>query len=444
MQRIGESRWRPLELCWWPEQTALPAKGKEYPGLGYKRLMAYTRQALHGPGAVVLTCAVLMLMSATATANSCTNFYKNAYYESTGICNTDSCVFNKLGIIDTDCGTSRCSGVTYVPVPGCNPATGSNCLGNIACANNATSCAGILADTICFFTGTGDDFKACTALSTPFPTPPTLAIAPPAIPTSSLSLPSSALPKPAISTPTSPSPPSPPSPSPFPPSPSPPSPPSPSPFPPSPSPLSPPSPSPFPPSPSPLSPPSPSPFPPSPSPPSPPSPSPFPPSPSPPSPFPPSPPPSPPPAAPGFPFCVCNRAAANTPFEFTLTSVSSVPVTNVFHVRPCNANSNSCCSMDLNKVEFLSGDRCHGSVQAVFVNGVSRSWSWQIYGPGKFVFKITNLGLSSRPGPNYAGSACPSFETFFPARVYSIFTARQNCCPVAPLRLPSSASDEVE
>ncbi|KAJ9523302.1 hypothetical protein QJQ45_005265 [Haematococcus lacustris] len=38
MQRIGESRWRPLELCYWPEQTALPAKGKEYPGLGYKRL----------------------------------------------------------------------------------------------------------------------------------------------------------------------------------------------------------------------------------------------------------------------------------------------------------------------------------------------------------------------------------------------------------------------
>ncbi|KAJ9508405.1 hypothetical protein QJQ45_011910 [Haematococcus lacustris] len=35
---IGESRWRPLELCYWPEQGALPAKGKEYPGLGYKRL----------------------------------------------------------------------------------------------------------------------------------------------------------------------------------------------------------------------------------------------------------------------------------------------------------------------------------------------------------------------------------------------------------------------
>ncbi|KAJ9511247.1 hypothetical protein QJQ45_017159 [Haematococcus lacustris] len=36
--RIGESRWRPPELCWWPEQGRLPAKGKEYPGLGYKRL----------------------------------------------------------------------------------------------------------------------------------------------------------------------------------------------------------------------------------------------------------------------------------------------------------------------------------------------------------------------------------------------------------------------
>ncbi|KAJ9509226.1 hypothetical protein QJQ45_001678 [Haematococcus lacustris] len=38
MQRIGKSRWRPLELCYWPDQPALPAKGKEYPGLGYKRL----------------------------------------------------------------------------------------------------------------------------------------------------------------------------------------------------------------------------------------------------------------------------------------------------------------------------------------------------------------------------------------------------------------------
>ncbi|GFH31638.1 hypothetical protein HaLaN_30716 [Haematococcus lacustris] len=37
MQRIGESKWRPLELCYWPEQGKLPAKGKEYRDLGYKR-----------------------------------------------------------------------------------------------------------------------------------------------------------------------------------------------------------------------------------------------------------------------------------------------------------------------------------------------------------------------------------------------------------------------
>ncbi|KAJ9509551.1 hypothetical protein QJQ45_001996 [Haematococcus lacustris] len=35
MQRIGEAKWRPLELCWWPE---LPANGKEFPELGCKRL----------------------------------------------------------------------------------------------------------------------------------------------------------------------------------------------------------------------------------------------------------------------------------------------------------------------------------------------------------------------------------------------------------------------
>ncbi|KAJ9505834.1 hypothetical protein QJQ45_026012 [Haematococcus lacustris] len=45
MQRIGESKWRPLELCWWPDQGALPAKGKEYPGLGYKRLRDKPRMA---------------------------------------------------------------------------------------------------------------------------------------------------------------------------------------------------------------------------------------------------------------------------------------------------------------------------------------------------------------------------------------------------------------
>ncbi|KAJ9527760.1 hypothetical protein QJQ45_000320 [Haematococcus lacustris] len=51
MQRIGESRWRPLELCWWPEQWKLPAKGKEYPGLGYTRLRDKPPKAQQQPAA---------------------------------------------------------------------------------------------------------------------------------------------------------------------------------------------------------------------------------------------------------------------------------------------------------------------------------------------------------------------------------------------------------
>ncbi|KAJ9514924.1 hypothetical protein QJQ45_028656 [Haematococcus lacustris] len=37
MQRAGESMWRPLELCRWPHRARLPAKGKEYPALGFKK-----------------------------------------------------------------------------------------------------------------------------------------------------------------------------------------------------------------------------------------------------------------------------------------------------------------------------------------------------------------------------------------------------------------------
>ncbi|KAJ9524925.1 hypothetical protein QJQ45_005900 [Haematococcus lacustris] len=53
MQRIGERRWRPLELCWWPKRTALPAKGKEYPDLGYKRLRDCPPKAQQQQPAVV-------------------------------------------------------------------------------------------------------------------------------------------------------------------------------------------------------------------------------------------------------------------------------------------------------------------------------------------------------------------------------------------------------
>ncbi|GFH11588.1 hypothetical protein HaLaN_07109 [Haematococcus lacustris] len=38
LQRAGESKWRPLELCRWQQRARLPAKGKEYPALGFKKL----------------------------------------------------------------------------------------------------------------------------------------------------------------------------------------------------------------------------------------------------------------------------------------------------------------------------------------------------------------------------------------------------------------------
>ncbi|KAJ9517135.1 hypothetical protein QJQ45_009109 [Haematococcus lacustris] len=38
LQRAGESKWRPLELCRWPHRGRLPAQGKEYPALGFKKL----------------------------------------------------------------------------------------------------------------------------------------------------------------------------------------------------------------------------------------------------------------------------------------------------------------------------------------------------------------------------------------------------------------------
>ncbi|KAJ9519778.1 hypothetical protein QJQ45_013455 [Haematococcus lacustris] len=38
LQRAGESKWRPLELCRWKDRGTAPAEGKEHPGLGSKKL----------------------------------------------------------------------------------------------------------------------------------------------------------------------------------------------------------------------------------------------------------------------------------------------------------------------------------------------------------------------------------------------------------------------
>ncbi|KAJ9524356.1 hypothetical protein QJQ45_008545 [Haematococcus lacustris] len=37
--RAGEAPKRPVELCWWPHRSAARALSKEYPGLGFKKLI---------------------------------------------------------------------------------------------------------------------------------------------------------------------------------------------------------------------------------------------------------------------------------------------------------------------------------------------------------------------------------------------------------------------
>ncbi|KAJ9514204.1 hypothetical protein QJQ45_012179 [Haematococcus lacustris] len=46
LQRAGESKWRPLELCRWPHRARLLAKGREYPALGFKKLRDQAPKAL--------------------------------------------------------------------------------------------------------------------------------------------------------------------------------------------------------------------------------------------------------------------------------------------------------------------------------------------------------------------------------------------------------------
>ncbi|KAJ9509674.1 hypothetical protein QJQ45_011341 [Haematococcus lacustris] len=47
VQRIGAGRGRPLELCWWPDQATLPAKGNECSEVGYKWLRDRPPKAQH-------------------------------------------------------------------------------------------------------------------------------------------------------------------------------------------------------------------------------------------------------------------------------------------------------------------------------------------------------------------------------------------------------------
>ncbi|KAJ9518323.1 hypothetical protein QJQ45_010201 [Haematococcus lacustris] len=54
LHRAGESKWRSLELCRWPHRARLPANGKEYLALGFKKL----RDSPQGPGPAACSTGV--------------------------------------------------------------------------------------------------------------------------------------------------------------------------------------------------------------------------------------------------------------------------------------------------------------------------------------------------------------------------------------------------
>ncbi|KAJ9522159.1 hypothetical protein QJQ45_005210 [Haematococcus lacustris] len=153
MQRIGESRWRPLELCYWPEQGALPAKVKGYPGLGYKRLRDQPPKAQEQQPAVAQKCAassigpdqssdyvrrsstalllaVLVALGASGVSARCTNPYLNVDAGETRccvedqLCETSSCPGNNLGenlvSRSMSCKARTCTRVATRTMPPCH------------------------------------------------------------------------------------------------------------------------------------------------------------------------------------------------------------------------------------------------------------------------------------------------------------------------------------
>ncbi|KAJ9532119.1 hypothetical protein QJQ45_003829 [Haematococcus lacustris] len=69
LQRAGESRWRPLELCRWQHRGRLPAQGKEYPALGFKQLRERAPKAkAQQPGTSIRSAPRLQPPRAFSTA----------------------------------------------------------------------------------------------------------------------------------------------------------------------------------------------------------------------------------------------------------------------------------------------------------------------------------------------------------------------------------------
>ncbi|KAL6757887.1 Pherophorin-domain-containing protein [Haematococcus lacustris] len=182
----------------------------------------------------------------------------------------------------------------------------------------------------------------------------------------------------------------------------------------------------------------------------------------PPPPPPPSPSPSPPPspqvpvtqAAPSpsqpgpwtFPWCQCNRDTFDTPVTWQLTNTTTDPtgtavVTGVFSSTGCDVAS-PCCNMAANKIEFHVGDACRSSVESITVGGRRWSPSFQSFGTGRLVFKITGMGLNWYEVEGVTvtfrlrrTAACPTLNSFLAQPLVAISDHSLKCCPVFTLNV---------
>jgi len=151
----------------------------------------------------------------------------------------------------------------------------------------------------------------------------------------------------------------------------------------------------------------------------------------------------PPPSNLGFPFCKCERTNYNTPFRFSMGEAidtgSHTWVSGTLESVGCEVSSDyPCCDMNLKKIEFQIKDTCRSAVGNITVDGKSHAPTFQSYGEGRLVFKITKLNLDYWTAPgvvvafslNKAVPGCSTTEDFMVHDTVAIFDSTQRCCPL--------------
>ncbi|KAJ9530340.1 hypothetical protein QJQ45_000687 [Haematococcus lacustris] len=140
------------------------------------------------------------------------------------------------------------------------------------------------------------------------------------------------------------------------------------------------------------------------------------------------------------------RDTFDTPVTWQLTNTTTDPtgtavVTGVFSSTGCDVAS-PCCNMAANKIEFHVGDACRSSVESITVGGRRWSPSFQSFGTGRLVFKITGMGLNWYEVEGVTvtfrlrrTAACPTLNSFLAQPLVAISDHSLKCCPVFTLNV---------